>query len=52
MSTSHLNALKSRHADLEAQIEREEHRPSPDGTVLAKLKKMKLRLKEEMAAHA
>ena len=52
MSMSHLSALKSRHADLDAKIANEERRPCPDTGLLAQLKKQKLRLKEEMAATA
>ncbi|MDZ3833418.1 MAG: YdcH family protein [Sphingopyxis sp.] len=52
MSTSHLSALKSRHADLDAKIANEERRPAPDMALLAQLKKQKLRLKEEMLTAA
>ena len=52
MSISHLSALKSRHADLDAKIANEERRPAPDMGLLAQMKKQKLRLKEEMAATA
>lgn len=48
MSTSHLSALKSRHADLDEKIANEERRPAPDVAVLAQLKKQKLKIKEEM----
>ena len=50
MSTSHLSALKSRHADLDAKIANEERRPAPDMALVAQLKKQKLKLKEEMLA--
>lgn len=50
MSTSHLSALKSRHADLDAKIANEERRPSPDAALLAQMKKQKLKIKEEMLA--
>ncbi len=48
MSISHLSALKSRHADLDAKIANEERRPAPDTAMLAQWKKQKLKLKEEM----
>ena len=52
MNISHLSALKSRHADLDAKIANEERRPAPDMAALAQLKKQKLKLKEEMLAIA
>lgn len=52
MSTSHLSALKSRHADLDEKIANEERRPAPDMGALAQLKKQKLKIKEEMVAIA
>ena len=50
MSMSHLSALKSRHADLDAKIANEERRPAPDMALLAKMKKQKLKIKEELLA--
>ena len=50
MSISHLSALKSRHADLDAKIANEERRPAPDMALLAKMKKQKLKIKEELLA--
>ncbi|MCA3279646.1 MAG: DUF465 domain-containing protein [Roseomonas sp.] len=41
-------SLNLRHAALEAQIFEEDQRPKPDAEALAKLKREKLRLKEEM----
>ncbi|MBU0823478.1 MAG: DUF465 domain-containing protein [Sphingopyxis sp.] len=52
MSTSHLSALKSRHANLDEKIANEERRPAPNMAALAQLKKQKLKLKEEMLAIA
>lgn len=43
-------ALSSRHADLEAKIAAEAHRPIPDSITLAELKRAKLRIKEALAA--
>lgn len=45
---SHLEALQGKHASLESQIASEDQRPSPDLTALSRLKREKLRLKEEM----
>lgn len=42
------DALASRHAALHAIIDAEEHRPHPDELMLAKLKKEKLRLKDDL----
>ena len=50
MSESHLTALKSRHADLDARIANEERRPSPDTALLAQMKKQKLKIKDEILA--
>ena len=43
-----LQTLNDRHAALEARIADEGTRPRPDDSELAKLKREKLRLKEEM----
>lgn len=43
-----LRALEERHAALEARIADEDNRPRPDPDQLFKLKREKLRLKEEM----
>jgi hypothetical protein len=48
MASAHVTTLKSRHAELDALIHAEERRPAPDGSMLAKLKKLKLRIKEEL----
>lgn len=48
MSNSHVSALKEKHHGLEEKIHQEEIRPVPDSTKLAKLKKEKLRIKEEL----
>ncbi len=45
---SHIDSLKTRHADLEARVRDEDSRPKPDADVLVKLKLDKLRLKEEL----
>lgn len=45
---SRLRALEERHAALEARILDEDSRPQPDSDQLTRLKREKLRLKEEM----
>jgi len=49
--SSHLNALHGKHAGLEARLRDEMARPVPDTATIQALKKQKLRLKEEIAAH-
>jgi hypothetical protein len=51
MDKGHVEALASKHAALHAQIDSEEHRPHPDVDLLARLKKEKLRLKDELVGH-
>ena len=46
MHTAHMSALEHKHADLDARIAQENQRPHPDDTLIARLKKEKLRLKE------
>ncbi|MGD9637891.1 MAG: DUF465 domain-containing protein [Alphaproteobacteria bacterium] len=46
----HLKALEAKHAALEAAIEEENSRPLPDNAVLSKLKRQKLKIKEEMSS--
>ena len=43
-----LRTLEERHATLEARISEEDNRPRPDMDQLSRLKREKLRLKEEM----
>lgn len=45
---SRLSTLKERHADLETKIAEEGQRPRPDTDTLGRLKREKLRVKEEM----
>ncbi len=49
MTEPHLEALKIKHADLDAQIADEERRPHPDDDIIHNLKKLKLRIKDELA---
>ena len=50
MYSAHQTALETKHANLDRRISDELHRPLPDQTVLAELKKQKLRVKEELTA--
>ncbi|QNL18331.1 YdcH family protein [Hyphobacterium sp. CCMP332] len=43
-----LNALKSRHSELEKKLSEEQARPLPDSLDIATLKKMKLEVKDEL----
>ena len=45
---THILALRDRHASLETRIAEEDQRPRPDNEALSRLKREKLRLKEEM----
>lgn len=51
MENTHISALQAKHAGLDARIKAEKSRPMPDASVLATLKKQKLRIKEELTAH-
>lgn len=51
MQNAHMDALMSKHASLDARIMEENLRPHPDDTTLARLKKEKLRLRDEMTGH-
>jgi hypothetical protein len=48
LEQAHITALQTKHAGLDARIAEEAQRPLPDMSVLARLKKEKLRIKEEM----
>lgn len=49
MHQAHVSALEAKHAGLEARIAEETQRPMPDAATLARLKKEKLKIKEEIA---
>jgi hypothetical protein len=49
--TSHLSALEEKHKALERQIEDELSRPSADDARVAELKRLKLKLKDEITLH-
>jgi hypothetical protein len=44
----HVDSLRSKHARLEQLIDEELHRPLPDQTTVSRLKKEKLRIKDEI----
>lgn len=44
----YVESLRSKHAYLERQIDDELHRPLPDQSTLSRLKREKLRLKDEI----
>ena len=50
MVSSHVTALKAKHAHIEAQLRELMNRPAPDDTAIQMLKKRKLLIKEELAA--
>ena len=49
-SSPHVSALQTKHAGLEAQLREEMNRPAPDAATIQTLKRMKLRIKEELEA--
>jgi hypothetical protein len=51
MDQTQVEALEQKHAQLEALIDEEEHRPHPDDIRLHELKKAKLRVKDELVGH-
>jgi len=48
MDQAHIEALQTRHAGLDERIAQETQRPLPDSALIARLKKEKLRIKEEI----
>jgi len=50
LSSSHANALETKHAGLDAQLRQELRRPAPDARTIQQIKKAKLRIKEELSA--
>ncbi|HEX4761208.1 MAG TPA: YdcH family protein [Sphingomicrobium sp.] len=51
MDKAQVEALESKHQALHSLIDEEEHRPHPDEDLLHRLKKEKLRIKDELAGH-
>lgn len=52
MTNVHRASLSTKHASLDAAVAREAHNPLPDSLLLARLKKEKLRVKEQLIAGA
>lgn len=46
--TTHLQALRAKHAALDEEITKEMARPLPDETAISNLKRQKLKIKEEI----
>lgn len=49
MESSHVSALQTKHAGLEAKLREEMSRPQPDSAAITAIKKKKLKIKEELA---
>lgn len=49
--TSHLNALRRRHQALDGRVDAENRRLNPDSTLLQRLKRERLRLRDELARY-
>ncbi len=45
----HIEALETKHAELEKRLDEELQRPLPDGPAVSALKKEKLKIKDEIA---
>ncbi|BBK33324.1 hypothetical protein EDC65_0066 [Stella humosa] len=43
-----IEALRRQHSTLDTKLGDEEHRPLPDETIVAELKRQKLRIKDEI----
>ncbi len=48
MNNSHVDALRTKHAKLDAKLEREGNRPFPDARLIIDLKKQKLHIKDSI----
>lgn len=48
LSSSHSEALQSKHAGIDARLREEMCRPAPDAGTIQQLKRAKLRIKEEL----
>jgi hypothetical protein len=49
LSSSHSDALQTKHAGIDARLREELGRPSPDAGTIQQLKRAKLRIKEELS---
>jgi hypothetical protein len=47
--SAHLEQLRSRHGDIETQIEQEMRSPAPDQIKISQLKRQKLQIKDTIA---
>lgn len=50
--SSHVDELRKKHQELSSMIEIEQRSPGSDDLAITKLKRKKLRLKEEIERHA
>ena len=50
MTSVHRASLSTKHASLDAAVAREAHNPQPDSLLIARLKKERLRVKEQLTA--
>ena len=50
MSSKHIDYLRREHARLDAEIDREARQRRPDEVLIARLKKLKLAIKDQIAA--
>jgi hypothetical protein len=50
MSSKHIDYLRREHARLDAEIEQEAQKLRPDEVLIARLKKLKLAIKDQIAA--
>ena len=50
MSSKHIDYLRREHARLDAEIDREARQRRPDEVLIARLKKLKLAVKDQIAA--
>lgn len=46
--TEHIHALRTKHQTIDAELKLEAQRPAPDPTTITKLKREKLKLKDEI----
>lgn len=49
-SSTHVSALQTKHAGLDARLRDEMSRPAPDAATIQSLKRQKLKIKEELQA--
>lgn len=52
MENGHVSSLEAKHAGIEQQIVDEHRRPLPDAVTLLRLKRQKLKIKEEISVFA